>query len=151
MSLTEHIILPLPEEFFSFLIAAVLWLIFNFLLGKTRTGRHIYATGSNIEAARLSGVNILGTVIKAYVVSAFCSSIVGIITTATTGMGTMDAGNSYELYAVAAAVIGGVSTLGGQGILLGTVVGACIWGCFGKRLAICRRTGCHSKYSNRHY
>jgi ribose transport system permease protein len=110
------------------LIAIFLWLIFNFLLSKTRTGRHIYATGSNIEAARLSGVSILGTVIKAYVVSAFCSGTVGLITTATTGMGTMDAGNSYELYAVAASVIGGVSTLGGQGILLGTVVGACIWG-----------------------
>lgn len=43
-------------------------------------------------------------------------------------MGAMDAGNSYELYAVAASVIGGVSTLGGQGILLGTVIGAAIWG-----------------------
>lgn len=43
-------------------------------------------------------------------------------------MGTMDAGNMYEMYAVAASVIGGVSTLGGQGILLGTVIGASIWG-----------------------
>ena len=70
-------------------IAVVLWIIFNFILSKTRTGRHIYAT---------------------------------------TGQGTMDAGNSYELYAVAASVIGGVSTLGGQGLLLGTVIGASIWG-----------------------
>lgn len=110
------------------IITIILWLIFNFLLSRTRTGRHIYATGSNAEAARLSGVNITNTVIKAYVVSAFCSGIVGLITCATTGMGAMDAGNGYELYAVAAAVIGGVSTLGGQGILFGTVVGACIWG-----------------------
>jgi ribose transport system permease protein len=43
-------------------------------------------------------------------------------------MGTMDAGNMYEMYAVAASVIGGVSTLGGQGLLVGTVVGAAIWG-----------------------
>ena len=42
--------------------------------------------------------------------------------------GTMDAGNMYEMYAVAASVIGGVSTLGGQGILIGTVIGAAIWG-----------------------
>ncbi len=109
-------------------IAIILWIIFNFLLSKTRTGRHIYATGSNIEAARLSGVNILNTVIKAYIVSAFCAGTVGLITCATTGMGAMDAGTGYELFAVAASVIGGVSTLGGQGILLGTVVGACIWG-----------------------
>lgn len=110
------------------LIAVILWLFFNFFLSKTRSGRHIYAVGSNVEAARLSGVNVTRTVVKAYVVSAFCAALVGMITTATTGMGTMDAGNSYELFAVAAAVIGGVSTLGGQGLLIGTAVGACIWG-----------------------
>lgn len=109
-------------------ITIVLWLIFNFLLSKTRTGRHIYAIGSNIEAARLSGVNVVSTTIKAYVVSSFCAGIVGLITCATSGIGTMDAGTGYELYAVAASVIGGVSTLGGQGILLGTVIGASIWG-----------------------
>lgn len=109
-------------------IAVIIWLIFNFILSKTRIGRHIYAVGSNIEAARLSGVNIVGTTIKAYAVSAFCTCIVGFITCATVGQGTMDAGTGYEMYAVAASVIGGVSTLGGQGILLGTVIGASIWG-----------------------
>lgn len=109
-------------------IAVVLWLIFDFILSKTRTGRHVYAIGSNIDAARLSGVNVHSTTIKAYMISAICACTVGLMTCATTGMGTMDAGNSYEMYAVAASVIGGVSTLGGQGILLGTVIGASIWG-----------------------
>ncbi len=109
-------------------IAILLWLIFNFLLTRTKTGRHIYAIGSNAEAARLSGVNLVSTTTKAYLVSAFVSCVVGLVTTATSGMGTMDAGNSYELYAVAASVIGGVSTLGGQGLLFGTVIGASIWG-----------------------
>lgn len=109
-------------------IALLLWLVFNFVLTRTRTGRHVYAVGSNIEAARLSGVSVVGTTIKAYLVSSFVSSVVGLITTATSGMGTMDAGMSYELYAVAASVIGGVSTLGGQGLLFGTVIGASIWG-----------------------
>lgn len=109
-------------------ISIILWLIFNFLLSKTRTGRHIYAIGSNVEASKLSGVSIVGTTTKAYIVSAFCASVVGLIICATSGMGTMDAGNMYEMYAVAASVIGGVSTLGGQGILLGTVIGAAIWG-----------------------
>jgi ribose transport system permease protein len=109
-------------------IAAVLWAAFNFVLARTRTGRHIYAVGSNIDAARLAGVNIASVVTKAYLVSAFCATVVGLIICATSGMGAMDAGNSYELYAVAASVIGGVSTLGGQGLLLGTVVGASIWG-----------------------
>lgn len=109
-------------------IALILFLGFNFLLSKTRTGRHIYAVGSNIEASKLSGINTDSTTIKVYIVSAFCAGIVGLITSATAGMGTMDAGNMYEMYAVAASVIGGVSTLGGQGLLIGTVVGAAIWG-----------------------
>jgi ribose transport system permease protein len=109
-------------------ISIVLWFIFNFILSKTRSGRHIYAVGSNIEAARLSGVNYIYTTIKVYMISSFCSCIVGFITCATVGQGTMDAGTSYEMYGVAASVIGGVSTLGGQGILLGTVIGASVWG-----------------------
>ena len=109
-------------------IAVILFIGFNFLLSKTRTGRHIYAVGSNIEASKLSGINTDSTTIKVYVVSAFCAGVVGLITSATAGMGTMDAGNMYEMYAVAASVIGGVSTLGGQGLLIGTVVGAAIWG-----------------------
>ena len=109
-------------------IAVILFLVFDFLLSKTRTGRHIYAVGSNIEASKLSGIDTDLITIKVYVVSGFCAGIVGLITSATAGMGTMDAGNMYEMYAVAASVIGGVSTLGGQGILIGTVVGAAIWG-----------------------
>ncbi|SHO44542.1 ABC transporter permease [Anaerocolumna xylanovorans] len=109
-------------------IALVLWVIFNFILSKTRTGRHIYAIGSNLEAAKLSGVDIVGTTVKAFLVSSICACTVGLIICATSGMGTMDAGNGYELYAVAASVIGGVSTLGGQGNILGTIIGAAIWG-----------------------
>ncbi|HVI41256.1 MAG TPA: ABC transporter permease [Anaerovoracaceae bacterium] len=109
-------------------IALVLWFIFNFFIGRTRSGRHIYAIGSNVEAARLSGVSVIGTTVKAYLVSAFCACVVGFILCAQAGMGAMDAGNTYELYAVAAAVIGGVSTLGGQGLMVGTIIGASIWG-----------------------
>lgn len=109
-------------------IALVLWFVFNFYIGRTRTGRHIYAVGSNQEASKLSGVNVFSTVTKAYIVSAVCACVVGLIICATSGMGTMDAGNSYELYAVAASVIGGVSTLGGSGLLFGVIIGASIWG-----------------------
>lgn len=109
-------------------IAFLLFLIFNFLLGKTRTGRHIYAVGSNVEAAKLSGVNTVHTVLAVYVISSFCACVVGLITCAIAGMGTMDAGNMYEMYAVAAAAIGGISTFGGEGLLVGSIVGAAIWG-----------------------
>lgn len=108
-------------------IALFVFIAFFILLNMTRTGRHIYAIGSNEEAARLSGVNVLTTTIKAYVVSSFCATLVGLITAAISGIGAMDAGNGYELYAVAASVIGGVSTLGGQGNLLGVIFGAAIW------------------------
>ncbi len=109
-------------------IALILFLAFNFILAKTRTGRHIYAIGSNYEAAKFSGINVKMSETTAYMFSSFLASIVGLILTAQSGMGSMDAGNGYELNAVAASVIGGVSTMGGQGLLFGTVIGAFIWG-----------------------
>ena len=110
------------------IIAVLFWGVFNFVLNRTRFGRHVYAVGSNIDASRLSGVNITKTITMAYMVSSICSCTVGLVICATSGMGTMDAVNMYEMYGVAASVIGGISPLGGQGILLGTVIGASIWG-----------------------
>ncbi|HYE83412.1 MAG TPA: ABC transporter permease [Clostridia bacterium] len=109
-------------------IGLILFIIFNFILSRTRTGRHTYAIGSNYEAAKLSGVNVIMAESKVYIFSAFLSGIVGLMLTAQSGMGTMSAGNTYELNAVAASVIGGVSTMGGQGLLFGTVIGSFIWG-----------------------
>lgn len=109
-------------------IGIVLFLFFQFILSKTKTGRQTYAIGSNYEAARLSGINVTLAQTKVYVISAFLSGVVGIILTAQSGMGSMNAGNMYELNAVAASVIGGVSTMGGQGLLFGTVIGSFIWG-----------------------
>ena len=109
-------------------IGIVLFLIFAFILGKTCTGRHTYAIGSNYEAAKLSGVNVVAAETQVYVFSAFLAGVVGLMLTAQSGMGTMNAGMSYELNAVAASVIGGVSTMGGQGLLFGTVIGSFIWG-----------------------
>jgi ribose transport system permease protein len=122
--------------FSTIIIALVLWFIFNFILTSTKTGRHLYAVGSNVEAAKMSGISVLKVTLAAYVVSAFCSGVVGLIQTAQSGTGDMSAGNTYELYAVAASVIGGVSTLGGQGILLGTIVGAAIWSTLSNGLSL---------------
>lgn len=111
----------------TFWIALVIFMIFFFLLSRTRTGRHIYAIGSNVEAAKLSGVSVVATVTRTYLVSAFCAGVVGLILCAQAGMGNMEAGNMYEMYGVAAGVIGGVSPLGGTGMLLGTLAGAAVW------------------------
>lgn len=109
-------------------ITLILWVIFNFILSRTRMGRHIYAVGSNLDAARLSGISSFHTILFTYTVSAFCACLTGLILLASAGMGTMDAGGTYEMYAVAACVIGGISTLGGTGILAGVIAGAGIWG-----------------------
>lgn len=111
----------------AFWIAVVIFLVAFFIMSKTRTGRHIYAIGSNVEAAKLSGVNVFATTTKAYLISAFCSFVVGLILAAQASMGNMEAGNTYEMYAVAAGVIGGISPLGGTGLLLGTFAGAGVW------------------------
>ena len=111
----------------SFWIALVVFAVFFFVLSKTRTGRHIYAIGSNPDAAKLSGVSVFSTTTKAYMISAFCAYVTGLILCAQSGMGNMEAGNMYEMYGVAAGVIGGVSPLGGTGLLLGTLAGAAVW------------------------
>ncbi|MCL2152531.1 MAG: ABC transporter permease [Oscillospiraceae bacterium] len=113
--------------FNTFLIAIAIFAIFFFILSKTRTGRHIYAIGSNIDAAKLSGVNVQSTIIKVYLISAINSCVVGYFLVAQASMGNMEAGLSYEMYGVAAGVIGGVSPLGGTGLLLGTLAGAGVW------------------------
>lgn len=108
-------------------LALIIWAIFYFLLSYTRSGRHIYAIGSNVDAARLSGVDVFMTTCKVYIISAFCASLTGLVTMAQSGMGDMSAGMSYEMYGVAAAVIGGISTLGGSGLLQGVIAGAGVW------------------------
>ena len=109
------------------LICLVIWVIFNYLMNYTATGRHIYAIGSNVDAARLSGVDVFKTTTIAYTISSFCSFMAGLITMAAAGMGSMQAGMSYEMYGVAAAVIGGISTLGGTGLLVGVIAGSSVW------------------------
>ena len=111
----------------AFWIAFVIFLAVFFIMSKTRTGRHIYAIGSNVDAAKLSGVNVFTTTTKAYLISDFCSAVVGLILAGQAGMGNMEAGNCYEMYGVAAGVIGGISPLGGSGLLLGAFAGAGVW------------------------
>lgn len=113
--------------YWSVIICLIVWAVFFYLMSYTRTGRHIYSIGSNVDAARLSGVDVFKTTTIAYTISSFCSFMAGLITMAAAGMGSMQAGISYEMYGVAAAVIGGISTLGGSGLLVGVIAGASVW------------------------
>ena len=117
----------LGPVYYSVIICLVIWVVFFYLMSYTRYGRHIYAIGSNVDAARLSGVDVFKTTTIAYTISSFCSYMAGLITMAAAGMGSMQAGMSYEMYGVAAAVIGGISTLGGSGLLVGVIAGASVW------------------------
>ena len=107
-------------------IMAVLAIIFGFVLSKTKIGRYTYAMGSNYEATRLSGVNVNLTLIIVYTISGFLAAWAGMIMTANVISAAPTAGDGYELDAVASSVIGGASTLGGEGIIPGTVLGALV-------------------------
>ena len=113
--------------YYGVIVSLIIWFVFNYIMNYTRTGRHVYAIGSNVDAARLSGVDVFKTTTVAYCISAFCSCIAGLVVMAAAGMGSMQAGMSYEMYGVAAAVIGGISTLGGSGLLVGVIAGASVW------------------------
>ncbi|HOG61308.1 MAG TPA: ABC transporter permease, partial [Flexilinea sp.] len=96
-------------------IMAILAIIFGFVLSKTKIGRYTYAMGSNYEATRLSGVNVNLTLIIVYTISGFLAAWAGMIMTANVISAAPTAGDGYELDAVASSVIGGASTLGGEG------------------------------------
>lgn len=110
--------------------------IFSIIITKTRTGRYIYAVGSNAEAARLSGVNINFTLIKVYVISGFLAGVTGIIAAARLGAATATSGTNAELDAVAATVIGGTSLMGGEGLPIATIIGALIVGVLSNGLTL---------------
>lgn len=110
------------------IIMIVLAILSSFILRKTVIGRHIYAIGSNEEAARLSGIHAHSVRIFAYVCCALMASIAGIIVTSRANSGQPNIGVGYEADAIAACVIGGASMSGGHGTIVGTILGALIIG-----------------------
>jgi ribose transport system permease protein len=113
---------------------------FGFILAKTKLGRHIYATGSNFEAARLSGVNTRRVLMTVYMFSGLLAAFAGLIMAARIITAQPAAGDGYELDAVASSVIGGTSTMGGEGSIAGTFVGAFIIGILRNGLNLIRIT-----------
>ena len=121
---TERILMvPAPV-----LIAALVYLVAHFVLTRTIFGRATYASGGNEEAARLSGVQVRFHKTLVYGVAGLTSGIAAVILTARLNSAQPTAGTMYELDAIAATVIGGSSLLGGEGSLVGTLIGALIMG-----------------------
>ncbi|MFC7682115.1 galactose/methyl galactoside ABC transporter permease MglC [Paenibacillus sp. GCM10028914] len=104
-------------------VAFVVWVIFN----KTRLGKNMYAIGGNIQAARVSGINVARNLIIIYAIAGSLYGLAGVLEAARTGGATNSYGNMYELDAIAACVVGGVSTTGGIGTVPGVMAGVLIF------------------------
>jgi len=129
-------IYPLPESFQSIeqtklagipvvvIIALLIAAIGHITLSKTAFGRAVYAVGGNAEAARISGINTRKVTFRVYVITSTLAALAGILMAARLGSAEAAAGTGYELTVICASIIGGTSTFGGIGSILGATVGA---------------------------
>lgn len=112
---------------FLFIIATVLGVIMWFLYNKTKHGKYMYAIGGNEIAAEVSGVNTTATKIRIYALAGALYGLAGILLAAKAGGATVNTGGGYELEAIAACTIGGVSTNGGVGRIPGILIGVLVF------------------------
>ena len=108
------------------ILLVVLYVTAHIFMSHTRLGRYIYAVGGNEEAARLSGVPVGMVIVFVYVVSGLAAGLGGCIQASQINTGTPNMGTMYELFVIAAVVVGGTSLSGGSGRVLGTLIGALI-------------------------
>jgi fructose transport system permease protein len=106
------------------------------LLRDTASGRHVYAVGNNPEAARLSGISVERVLLGVYVLAGVLYGIAAMLSVARTGVGDPQAGQTENLDAITAVVLGGTSLFGGRGVILGSLVGAIIVGVFRNGLTL---------------
>ncbi|WP_027108630.1 multiple monosaccharide ABC transporter permease [Lacticigenium naphthae] len=121
---------------FVLVILAFLTMIFSFVTKKTTIGRRIYATGGNRKAAQLSGVNTKSLEFWIFVNMGVMSALAGLVLASRLNASTPQAGEGFELDALAAVYIGGASTSGGIGTVLGTIIGALIMGLLNNGMSI---------------
>ena len=113
--------LPVPPQF---LIAVALFVVLYIVLRHTKIGRHVYAVGSNEQAARLSGIKVTRVKFFIFMLSGFCAALAGIVMASRLQLGSPVLTSAYEMDAIAAVCIGGTSSGGGDGSLGKTVCGA---------------------------
>src|SRR5690606_344952 len=107
-------------------VVIVVTAIYHFITTKTVLGRHIYAVGGNPEAAKLSGINVTKITYIVFASMSMLSALAGILYTSRLQSATTTAGVGFELDAIAAAYVGGVSTSGGVGKVTGSIIGALV-------------------------
>ncbi len=118
------------------ILLGILLLVYSFFTGNTVMGRHIYAIGGNEKAARLSGVKTNGLLFFAYVNMGLLAAVAGLVFAARLNSASPQAGQSFELDAIAACYIGGASAYGGIGTVGGTLIGALIMGVLNNGMSI---------------
>ena len=107
-----------------------------FVLRDTAPGRHLYAVGNNPEASRLTGINVDRVLISVYALAGLFYGIAALLSVARTGVGDPNAGQTENLDAITAVVLGGTSLFGGRGVIIGSLVGAVIVGVFRNGLTL---------------
>jgi D-xylose transport system permease protein len=108
------------------LLMAFVAIVFNYITKNTRFGRYAYAIGGNREATMLSGINIRMNVFRVFILMGVLCAVSGIVLTARIAAGSVSGGENYELSAIAACVIGGTSLMGGEGTIIGAIIGSLI-------------------------
>ena len=106
------------------------------VLRETAAGRHLYAVGNNPEAARLMGISTKGLLLSVYTLAGLIYGVAALLAVARTGVGDPQAGQTDNLDAITAVVLGGTSLFGGRGVILGSLVGALIVGVFRNGLTL---------------
>ncbi|PKM51180.1 MAG: sugar ABC transporter permease [Firmicutes bacterium HGW-Firmicutes-7] len=113
---------------YSILIVIIIAGVYTFITNNTAFGRHVYAIGGNKEAAKLSGINIKFRTLMIFASMGVLGAAGGIVYGARVGSASSSAGAGMELDVIAAAIIGGTSTMGGEGTIAGAVIGALVMG-----------------------
>ncbi len=117
---------PLLNIPYAVILMIVLYIVAHIVMTRTTIGRYIYAVGGNPEAARLSGIRVKLILFWAYVICGLLAGLGGVIMASQLKSGAPTYGLTYELYVIAAVVVGGTSLMGGEGKISGTLIGAFI-------------------------
>ncbi len=111
---------------YAVILMVILYILAHLLMTRTTLGRYIYAVGGNMEASRLAGIRVKAILFFVYTMSGILAGLGGIIIASQLKSGAPTYGLTYELYVIAAVVVGGTSLSGGEGRILGTLIGAFI-------------------------
>ena len=133
-SVAQGSIVGIPNQV---ILTIILFIIFIYALAKTTLGRYLYGVGGNEEASRLSGIGVTKIKLMAYGLSGFLAGIAGLVLLSRTSSGQPSAGSGYEMDAITAVVLGGVSLNGGEGKLHMVVIGMLIMGVLTTGMIMC--------------